>query len=296
MAGKNKFFTIFVNIIMTVLSCACILPFILLIMASITDETTLTLNGYSFFPARFSFTAYQYLFSAAGKILKAYGMTFLVTLLGTSLNVFLTLSLGYMLSKKDLPGRGFLSFFIFFTMLFNGGMVASYIIWGNVMKIGDTIFALIFPNLMLGAYSVILARTYFTSNIPDGIIEAARIDSCSELGIMFRIVAPLSKPMVATLGLLAGLGYWNDWINGLYYLVRRTDLYTIQNVLNTMMANADFLTNNSNVAALRESNLSVPTSGVRMGIAVIAVIPILIIYPFFQKYFVKGIVIGGIKG
>ena len=270
MAGKNKFFKIFVNIIMTVLSCACILPFILLIMASITDETTLTLNGYSFFPARFSFTAYQYLFSAAGKILKAYGMTFLVMRV--------------------------LSFMTIFTMLFNGGMVASYIIWGNVMKIGDTIFALIFPNLMLGAYSVILARTYFTSNIPDGIIEAARIDSCSELGIMFRIVAPLSKPMVATLGLLAGLGYWNDWINGLYYLVRRTDLYTIQNVLNTMMANADFLTNNSNVAALRESNLSVPTSGVRMGIAVIAVIPILIIYPFFQKYFVKGIVIGGIKG
>ena len=117
MAGKNKFFKIFVNIIMTVLSCACILPFILLIMASITDETTLTLNGYSFFPARFSFTAYQYLFSAAG-ILKAYGMTFLVTLLGTSLNVFLTLSLGYMLSKKDLPGRGFLSFFHFFYYAF----------------------------------------------------------------------------------------------------------------------------------------------------------------------------------
>lgn len=281
---------------MVMLSFACVLPFVLLIMASITDEATLTLNGYSFFPAKFSFTAYKYLLSAAGKIVRAYGMTVFVTAAGTTVNVLLTLSVGYMLSKKDLPGRAFLSFFIFFTMLFNGGMVASYIIWANVMKIGDTVFSLIVPNLMLGAYSIILARTYFTSSIPDGIIEAARIDSCSELGIMFHIIAPLSKPMVATLGLLAGLGYWNDWINGLYYLVRRTDLYTIQNVLNTMMANADFLTNNSNVSALRESNLSVPTSGVRMGIAVIAVIPILIIYPFFQKYFVKGIVVGGIKG
>ena len=107
---------------------------------------------------------------------------------------------------------------------------------------------------------------------------------------------PLSKPMLATVALFSGLAYWNDWINGLYYLVRRTDLYTIQNVLNTMMSNAEFLANNSNVSSLQNANLSVPTSGVRMAIAVIAVVPVLAVYPFFQKFFVKGIVVGGVKG
>lgn len=296
MAGENKTFRVIVHIVMSLLSLACVLPFVLLLMASVTDDAVLATYGYSFFPKEFSLTAYQYLLSASDKILRAYGMTFLVTITGTAMNMFLTFSLGYMLSKRDLPGRGFFSFFIFFTMLFHGGMVASYIVWSNMIQIGDTVFALILPNLMLGAYSVILARTYFTTNIPEEIIEASRIDGCGEIGIMFRIVAPLSKPIMATLGLMAGLGYWNDWINGLYYVVRRPELYTIQNVLNTMMANAEFLTNNSNLAALREANLSVPTYGVRMGIAVIAVIPVLVVYPFFQKYFVKGIVIGGVKG
>lgn len=281
---------------MILLVLACILPFVLLVMASITDEATLTINGYSFFPKKFSFAAYDYLLSSYAKILKAYGMTFLVTAVGTSLNVFLTLSMAYLLSKKDLPGRMFLSFFVFFTMLFNGGMVPSYIIWSSVFHVRDTVWGLILPNLLMGAYNIILMRTYLTTNIPQEIIEAAEMDCCSEVGILYKIVLPLSKPMIATVGLFSGLAYWNDWINGLYYLVRRTDLYTIQNVLNTMMSNAEFLANNANVAQLQNANLSVPTSGIRMGIAVIAVLPVLAIYPFFQKYFVKGIVVGGVKG
>lgn len=295
MVGTSKGFRIFANIIMAILSICCILPFILLIMASITDEATLTLNGYAFYPAKFSFTAYIYLFNSINRIAKAYGMTLLVTAVGTSMNVMLTMFMGYLLSKKDLPGKNAISFFIFFTMLFSGGMVPSYIVWSQYIQIKDTILALIFPNLLLGAFNIILMRTYFTTNIPGEIMEAAEMDSCSEIKKLFHISIPLSKPMIATVALFTALGYWNDWINGLYYLVRRQDLYTIQNVLNTMMNNVQFLketTLNSGDQIVNQ----IPTSGVRMAIAVIAVIPVLIVYPFFQKFFIRGIVIGGVKG
>ena len=174
-------------------------------------------------------------------------------------------------------------------------MIPSYIIWSRLMKVGDTIFGLICPNLMLSAFNIILMRTYFTSNIPYELCEAAEMDSCSEAGILFHICLPLSKPMIATLTLFSGLAYWNDWINGLYYLVRRKDLFTIQNVLNTMQSNVQFLKDYA-TASLGEFAQSIPSLGVRMAIAVISIIPIMVIYPFFQQYFVRGIVVGGVKG
>ena len=296
MAGTNKAFRIAVNIIMIILALCSILPFILLFSASITDEATLTQYGYSFIPRVINFRAYEYLFQSIGKIARAYSITVIVTLIGTVINVTMTLFLAYLLSKRDLPGRSFLSFFIFFTMLFSGGMVPSYIVWSQYMDVGDSLLGLILPNLALGAYNVILMRTYFTTNVPQNILEAAEMDSCSQLGILFRISIPLSKPMISTVALFSALAYWNDWINGLYYLPRRQDLYSIQNVLNSMMNNVQFLKNtalNSSASAIVNQ---IPTQGVRMAIAVISVIPILVIYPFFQKAFVKGIVIGGVKG
>lgn len=274
----------------------CLLPFILLIMASITDEATLTLYGYSFFPRKFNLRAYDYLFQSIERIARAYGITILVTVVGTTLNVTMTMFMAYLLSKQDLPGRNFLSFFIFFTMLFSGGMVPSYIVWSQYMHVGDSLTGLIFPNLALGAYNVILMRTYFTTNVPKDILEAAEMDSCSELGMLFRIAIPLSKPMLSTVSLFSALAYWNDWINGLYYLTRRGDLYSIQNVLNSMMNNVQFLKESSMDISSSQITTQIPTSGVRMAIAVISIIPIMIIYPFFQKAFIKGIVIGGVKG
>ena len=296
MAGTNKGFRIFANATMIILMLCCLLPFILLIMASITDEATLTLYGYSFFPRKFNLRAYDYLFQSIERIARAYGITILVTLVGTTLNVTMTMFMAYLLSKQDLPGRNFLSFFIFFTMLFSGGMVPSYIIWSQYMHVGDSLMGLIFPNLALGAYNVILMRTYFTTNVPKDILEAAEMDSCSELGMLFRIAIPLSKPMLSTVGLFSALAYWNDWINGLYYLTRRGDLYSIQNVLNSMMNNVQFLKESSMDISSSQITTQIPTSGVRMAIAVISIIPIMIIYPFFQKAFIKGIVIGGVKG
>lgn len=294
MVGKSKGFQLLVNIIMIVLSLSCILPFVLLVVASFTEEAALLENGYSFFPKKLSLGAYEYIWMSARQIGKAYGMTILVTAVGTVANVLLTIFLGYLLSKKDLPARSVLSFFVFFTMLFSGGMVPSYIVWSQLMHVRDTIFGLIFPNLLMGAYNVILMRTYFATNLPLEIVEAAQLDSCSEIGILFRIAIPLSKPMIATIGLFSGLAYWNDWINGLYYLVKRTDLYTIQNVLNNMMNNINFLKNNA--SSIADQSVAIPSTGLRVAIAVVAVLPVLAIYPFFQRFFVKGIVVGGIKG
>lgn len=294
MVGKSKGFQLLVNIIMIVLSLSCILPFVLLVVASFTEEAALLENGYSFFPKKLSLEAYEYIWMSARRIGKAYGMTILVTAVGTVANVLLTIFLGYLLSKKDLPARSVLSFFVFFTMLFSGGMVPSYIVWSQLMHVRDTIFGLIFPNLLMGAYNVILMRTYFATNLPLEIVEAAQLDSCSEIGILFRIAIPLSKPMIATIGLFSGLAYWNDWINGLYYLVKRTDLYTIQNVLNNMMNNINFLKNNA--SSIADQSVAIPSTGLRVAIAVVAVLPVLAIYPFFQRFFVKGIVVGGIKG
>ena len=296
MAGNQKRFCILANIIIIILCITAVIPFLLLVSSSITEEAIINQSGYSFIPKKVDFAAYKYLFMASESIIKAYGMTIAVTLTGTAANVFLTMSMGYLLSKKDLVGRNFISFFVFFTMLFSGGMVPSYIIWSQVMKVSNTILGLICPNLMLNAFNIILMRTYFSTNIPQEINEAAEMDSCSQVDILFRIAVPLSKPMIATVGLFSALAYWNDWINGLYYLTRKKELYTIQNVLNSMASSVQFLKDNVNTSIGLQFSKGIPTLGVRMAIAVIAVIPVLSIYPFFQKFFIRGIVIGGVKG
>ena len=295
MAGRGKGFRIFAHIILSLLTVSAVLPFILLVVSSVTSEEIINRYGYSIIPRSLDFTAYRYLLMSSTKILKAYGMTVLVAAVGTTANIFLTMFMGYLLSKRDLPGRSALSFLIFFTMLFNGGMIPSYIVWSSLMKVTDTIWGLILPNLLLSAFNVILMKNYFTTNVPQEILEAAEMDSCSQVQMLFRICIPLSRPMISTLALFSALAYWNDWINGLYYLVRNKDLYTIQNVLNTMQNNIQFLKEYA-TAGLGEFASSVPSLGVRMAIAVLSIVPIMVIYPFFQKSFVRGIVIGGVKG
>lgn len=281
--------------VMLLLSLICILPVLLLFMSSITSEKSLLANGYSFFPEEFGFDAYQYLWYSRAKICRAYGMTMATTAAGTALSVTITTLLAYPLSRKNLPGRNFFSFFLFFTMLFNGGMIPSYMMWTQTFHIKDTFLALVLPSLLLSGFAVIMMRTYFSSNIPENILEAAMIDGATEMKILLDIVVPVSKPILSTVGLMTALAYWNDWMNGLYYLTKRTDLYTIQNLLNRLITSADFLSNNQ-ANSMIAANIQIPGVGVRMAIAVIAIIPILLIYPFFQKGFVKGIVIGGVKG
>ena len=292
---SDKLFSYVSATVMLLLSLSCIFPILLLFMSSITSENSLLKNGYSIFPKEFGFDAYKYLWFSRAKIVRAYAMTIAATAVGTLSSVTITTLLSYPLSRKNLPGRNFFAFFVFFTMLFNGGMIPSYMMWTQTFHIKDSFWALIMPSLLLSGFAVIMMRTYFSTNIPDNIVEAAMIDGASELKILLHIVIPMSKPIISTVGLMTALAYRNDWLNGLYYLTKRTDLYTIQNLLNRQISSADFLRNNQ-ANSMIAANIQVPSVGVRMAIAVVAIIPILLIYPFFQKGFVKGIVIGGVKG
>lgn len=296
MVERNRTFQVVVHILMVILCLACVLPFLLLIISSVADEKWLILNGYSFLPAELSLDAYKYLLVDSTSILRGYMISAFVTVAGTCVNLIMTTLMAYPLSRRDLPGRYVFSFFIFFTMLFNGGLVPSYIMWTQTFHIKNTIFALLVPNLLMGAFYVIMMRTYFSSNIPDAVIEAARIDGAGEMRILLRIVLPMSLPIIATLALLTGLGYWNDWINGLYY-IQNDELYSIQVLLNRMLMDVQFLMSSANTAAAGNQQMGpLPSTGIKMAVAVLGALPALIIYPFFQKYFVKGITIGAVKG
>lgn len=285
-------YTIIKNVVLWCFSLCCLIPFLLLIISSFTEDSTITLHGYSFFPKAWSLDAYKYLLGQGGKILHAYGISVFVTLVGTGLGLAMTLMLAYPLSRPDLPGKNIFSFFVLFTLLFNGGLVPSYLIWTTTFHIKNTIGALIFPNLMVKAFFIIMARSYFKSSIPLEIIESARTDGASEIGIFLKIVLPLSKPIISTLLLFIGLAYWNDWNNGLIYLTD-TRLYSIQNVLNEMIKS---ITSLSTMGGSVSSTATLPSNTVRMAIAVVGTLPVLAVYPFLQRGFIKGIVMGGVKG
>ena len=296
MVDNNKKFHVTINVILVLLSACCLLPFLLLIASSFTEEAILIRVGYTFFPKSFSLDAYAYLFKGSTKILMGYGVTILITAAGTSVSILITTLMAYALSRKDLPGRNVIAFLVFFTMLFNGGLVPSYMMWSNTFHIKDTLLALLLPNLLLNAFYVIMMRSYFNANIPDALIEAARIDGAHEFRILFSIVLPMTVPMLATLALLIGLGYWNDWLNGLYYITNRTELYSIQNILNRMLQDAQFLASGQGGSNVSDLARNLPSIGIKMAVAVVGILPILVIYPFVQKYLVKGITVGAVKG
>lgn len=295
MVTRNKTGQVILNIIFILLTIAAVGPFILLISSSLTSEAALAKFGYGFWPKDLSFNAYTYLFKSGMKIIRGYGITILVTVIGTLCSVLMTTLFAYPLSRKELPFRYGFSFFVFFTMLFNGGLVPTYMMWTQTFHIKNTLLALILPGLLMNAFYVIMMRSFFTANIPDALVEAARIDGAGEYKILWKIVLPLSKPMMATISLMIGLGYWNDWMNSLYY-ISDEKLYSIQAILNTIITNIQFLTSGQSAAASTVDVSKLPSVSIRMAIAVIGVLPILCIYPFFQKYFVKGIVVGGVKG
>lgn len=296
MVEKNKGFQVGAHIVMIILSLCCIFPFLLLIVSSITDEQELIRNGYTLLPKALSLNAYQYMFKSSNKIISAYGITILSTVVGTVCGLSMTILMAYPLSRRDLPGRNGLAFYVFFTMLFSGGLVPTYIMYTRYIKVSNTIWALIIPSLVVNAFYVIMMRTYFSTNIPEAVIEAARIDGAGEFRILLTIVLPMSVPMVATMTLLIGLSYWNDWKNGLYYLQQNKSLYSIQVLLNDMLRDVQALKSGMDAAAAAEITANMPSTGIKMAIAVVGVLPVLIVYPFFQKYFVKGITIGAVKG
>ena len=293
MVYRNKGFRFVMSFIMLLFVLACILPFILLISSSFTSEAALTLNGYSFIPSEFSLAAYRYIWSVKENVLRAYGMSFLITSVGTALSIVMTMLFAYPLSRKDLPGRKALSFFLFFTMLFNGGFVPTYLIYSNIFHITDTIWALIVPYLLMNAFFVIMVRTYITTNVPFEVIEAATIDGSGEFNTLVKVVVPMSKPIIGTVALMTAIAYWNNWTNGVYFIQVKRELYGIQNYLNSVLSNIAFLQTHSD-PGIQITEL--PSVSIRMPLAVIALLPILLAYPFFQKAFAKGITVGSVKG
>ena len=295
MVEKGRGFQIFGHILMCTLAICALAPFILLLMSSLTDEQALITNGYSFWPEKFSIYAYQYLLRKTGSVARGYAISLGITAAGTFCNLLITTLYAYPLSRRELPGRNFFAFYLFFTMLFSGGLVPSYLMWTQTFEIRNTFFALLVPNLLMSAFNVIMMRTYFTANIPDSVVEAARVDGASEFRILFGIVLPMALPIIATIGLLVGLAYWNDWMNGLYY-VNDDKMFSIQVLLMRIQRDLDQLKQNAQQGGGNINTADLPSTSVRMALTVLGVLPIMVIYPFMQKYFVKGIAIGAVKG
>ena len=292
---KQKVYQVIIHIVLILMALFMVMPFVLLFLCSVTDETTLVLNGYSFFPEKFSLAAYEYIISSGGKIIRAYGMTFAITIVGTLVNTLISSLLAYGLSLSNLPGRKVLSFIVFFTMLFNGGLVPTYLMYTTYFHITDTFFALVVPTFLMSAMNVIMMRTFFQTSIPTALYEACKIDGGGHFLIYRTIVLPLGKPILVSMGLFAGLAYWNDWTNGLYYISDKKELWGIQSLLNQMITNIQYLSSNAQAAANVDMS-KFPSTAVRMAIAFVGIIPILIVFQFLQKYFAKGIALGAVKG
>lgn len=294
---SEKKFQILAHVVLIILSFMAIMPMILMMVSSFTDNDVLVAEGYKFWPSKWSAYAYEYIFNTGNSVLHAYGISIILTLVGTALSLAITTMLAYAISKKDLPGRGIITFLVVFSMLFNGGLVPTYIIYTNVFNLKNTFLALLIPGLLMNGFNVMLMKSYFVSSIPGEILDAAFIDGAGEVQTFLGIVIPLSKPILATIALFAGIAYWNDWMNGYIYITKRTDLYSVQNLLNRMMQNIQFLSQSSSNIQNANAGLSaIPLASVRMAMAAVGVLPILIMYPFVQKYFVKGITLGGVKG
>ena len=291
----EKKFQLCSTIFLGVICAAAVFPIILLVIASVTDENELIISGYTLIPKKLSLDAYAYMKNQFGTIGRSYLVTIGTTVVGTLLSVLLTTSIAYPMARKSFRGRNVLSFFVYFTMLFNGGIVPQYIMWTTIFHVRNTYAALIFPNLLMQAFNIMLVRNYYSNSIPESLLEAAQLDGAAELQIFSRVVFPLSVPVVATICLFTGLTYWNSWTNALYY-VTDPKYFGIQNLLMRIMRNIEYLRTGASEMAAEGQAVTLPGNSIRMALAFIGILPILIIYPMAQKYFIKGVVVGAVKG
>lgn len=285
------------NLMFLIVALACFLPIIFIFVISLTDNNVIRTQGYQVWVTSetFSSDAYKYLWSQRQTILHAMWVSIYVTALGTGLGVILTALMGYVLSRTEHKLNNILTILVFIPMVFGGGMAASYVVISQVLHLSDTMWVLILP-LAVSSFNVTIARTFFRTTIPDGIIESAKIDGASQWTVFFRIILPISKPVLATIGLFLAFGYWNDWFQAKLY-ISNDSLLSLQAMLDQMQNNLEFLTKNPS-AALSISDLkkSMPQESVRMAIAFVVAVPIACVYPFFQKYFISGLTVGAVKG
>lgn len=293
-AKKSKLISlIIISIILTSFALTCIIPIIAVLSISLSDEMDILRGGYKLIPKKISLTAYEYIFRVPKQILQGYFISLSVTGVGTALSLLIIALIAYPLSRRDFKYRNPLAFYIFFTMLFNGGLVPWYILIVRYLHLKDTWWVLILPYLVL-PWFVLLLKTFF-QQIPIGIIESAKLDGASELRTFFTIIIPLSKPALAAIGLFILLRYWNDWWLPLLY-IESENLVPLQYMLHRMMANIQFLTQQLRTTQMTIDISKLPNESARMAMCVLAAGPMLFIFPFFQKYFVKGLTVGAIKG
>ncbi len=283
------------NVLFILLSALAILPVVFVFIISISSEQSIREAGYSFFPSSLSNSAYMFLWNERGTILQALLISVTVTVTGTLLGLVLTTTMGYVLSRPTFKLKNFYTWVVFIPMIFNGGMLASYVVNANILGLKNTIWVLILP-LAVSSFNIIVSKTFFRSTIPDSIIESAKIDGASQLRIFGTIVLPISKPVLATIGLFLTFGYWNDWFQSSLY-ISNAKLVSLQALLNNMMKSLDYIANNPSAGlSLQQYRNMMPSESVRMAIAVVIVVPIACAYPFFQKYFISGLTIGAVKG
>ncbi|ACX67022.1 carbohydrate ABC transporter permease [Paenibacillus sp. Y412MC10] len=292
----NKAVNLLFNLIFILLALLCVIPVIVVLSISFSSEESIRETGYHLLPVAMSAEAYVYIIKQGTMILRALGVSALVTVVGTLLGVLLTASMGYVLSRPNYKLRGFLTWVVFIPMVFNGGLVSSYFINTNLLGLKDSIWALILP-LAVSSFNVIICKTFFKSTIPDGLIESAEIDGASQLRIFFSIIMPISLPVIATIGLFLCFAYWNDWFQSMLYIDNQ-NLYSLQALLNSLMSNVDALAKNAASMGVSYAMLvaTMPKESARMAVAILIVLPVAFAYPFFQKYFISGLTVGAVKG
>lgn len=288
---STKVFYIICYTVVALIALICLIPFIIMLSGSFSSEQALRFEGFGLLPKDFSLAAYALIFKTPMKVIKAYGVSIFITVTGTLGGLLLTTLTAYVLSRKDFKYRNAFSFFFYFTTLFNGGMVCTYIFYIQYLHLKDNLLALILPG-MFNVFYLLIMRT-FASSIPSALIEAAKIDGAGEIRTFFQIVLPLLKSGMATIGLFLALGYWNDWYNAMLY-INSEDLYPLQYMLYSLMQKTQALAGIAGDVGISVADL--PSNSLKMAMAVVATGPILLVYPFVQKYFVKGVAVGSVKG
>ncbi len=286
-----------VNIFFIIYSILCVVPLLLIIAVSVSNEGSVIRNGYRFIPEQFDFAAYEFLAKDIGTIAHAYGVSILVTVVGTVLSMVIIALYAYPISRPNFPHAKFFTFFVFFTMLFSGGLVPWYLVYVQLLELRNSLLALIIP-LIMAAFWVLVTRTFFQTTIPGPVLESAKIDGAGEMRIFIQIVLPLSLPILATISLFQTLTYWNDWFLSLVFISNNGNI-SVQYLMYKMMANIQYLASNPTAAAeiaKAGGMFNFPSETVRMAMVVVGVGPIVFAYPFFQKYFIRGLTVGAVKG
>jgi putative aldouronate transport system permease protein len=286
------------NLLFIVLALIAVVPVLFVLAISLTEREAIQQFGYQLIPSKFSLEGYAYLAKNSSMLVRTLLNSVQVTVLGVGVGVILTALMGYVLSRKEYRLNKFMMWVVFIPMIFNGGIVAQYVVNSQLLGLKNNLWALILPMCM-SSFNVIVAKTFFRMTIPDALIESAKIDGATQFRIFFRLVLPLSAPVLATIALFVTFVLWNDWFQSLLYIDgARTDLYTLQYFLNQLLANLKMLAQVAATggASVAEELANMPGESARMAVSMIIVIPIACAYPFFQRYFISGLTVGAVKG